>query len=160
MEIKQPPNMSINTPNGYFNLKWTKNFGKLRSDKFLAVQQYVDSQCIERMERYTPAMTGVLCKSPAMHTKIGSGYIYQDGPYARYLYYGEIYGPNIPILENGQIIGFFSHKGKRKAPTGRPLHYSTEKHKLAGKMWFERMKADKKDVILRGAARIAGGKAE
>ncbi len=160
MKISQPPNKSINTPNGYLNLKWTPNFSKLMGDDFLRAQKYVDSTCIRLMIPYTPMITGDLYKSAMLGTKIGSGEIHQNTPYARYLYYGEIYGPNIPIMENGKVIGFFSPKGQRKTPTGRPLQYNTSKHPKAGKMWFERMKADKKEVILRGAANILGGKAK
>lgn len=46
----------------------------------------------------------------------------------------------------------------QKQPTGRPLTYSTERHPLAGKLWFERMKADHKDDILKGAIAIAMGR--
>ncbi len=157
MKIVQPPNKSINTPNGYFNLKWTQNFGKLTNEKFLKAQRFVDSECIRLMIPYTPMNTGILYKSAMLGTKIGSGEIHQNVPYARYLYYGEVYGPNIPIKENGQTIGFFSPKGQRKTPTGRPLQYDKTKHPKAGKMWFERMKADHKDEILQGAAIIVGG---
>ncbi|MGN1130158.1 MAG: minor capsid protein [Ruminococcus sp.] len=156
MKISQPPNKSINTPNGYLNLKWTPNFSKLMGDEFLRAQMFVDKKCIELMKPYTPKNIGVLCNSPVLDTKIGSGEIHQNKPYARYLYYGEIYGPNIPIYENGKVIGFLSPK--KKHSTGRPLQYNTSKNPKAGKMWFERMKADKKEVILRGAANILGGK--
>lgn len=157
MKISQPPNKSINTPNGYLNLNWTPNFGKLMGDEFLKAQRFVDSECIRLMIPYTPMDTGVLYKSAMLGTKIGSGEIHQNTPYARYLYYGEVYGPNIPIMENGQVISFFSPRGQSKSPTGRPLNYSTSKHPKAGKMWFERMKADHKDSILRGASQILGG---
>lgn len=40
-------------------------------------------------------------------------------PYARYQYFGEVYGPNHPITKNGTIVGWFS-KGKRR-PMGREL---------------------------------------
>ena len=45
-----------------------------------------------------------------------------------------------------------------KTPTGRPLTYSTERHPQAGKLWFERMKADHKEDILKGAMAIAMGR--
>ena len=66
-----------------------------------------------------------------------------------------VYGPNIPLYKNGELVGFYSPP--KKYPTGRELKYSTAKHPLAGKMWFERMKKDKKDVILNGTAKILGG---
>ena len=57
-------------------------------------------------------------------------------------------------------MGYFSPKGQKKHPTGKMLVYSRAKHPLAGKMWFERMKADRKKEILQGAAKVAGGTAE
>ena len=95
--------------------------------------------------------------SGAQEQPLGSGELRYLSPYARYLYYGEVYGPNIPIYEGEQLVGFFSPKGKKKHPTGRALIYDTSRHPLAGKKWFERMKADHADEIRAGAAKIAGG---
>ena len=50
-------------------------------------------------------------------------------PYARYVYEGIIYGPNIPITginwETGEtmIRGWFSPPGEKKYPTGRYMSY-------------------------------------
>lgn len=155
MKISQPKNKTINTPNGYLALRWTPNFGKLTSEKFHKAQMFVDSECIRLMKPYTPFRNGFLEKSATLGTVIGSGEIRQIVPYARYQYYGKVYGPNIPIMENGQPIGYFSPPAKH--PTGAELKYSTSKHPQAGKMWFSRMKADHKDEILRGAAKSVGG---
>lgn len=157
MIIKQPANKSINTPNGYLELKWTNNFGRLTGEKLQKAQEFVDSECIRLMEPYTPFRNGILEKSATLGTVIGSGEIRQIAPYARYLYYGQVYGPNIPIIENGKIVGYFSPKGKAKHPTGAEMQYDTTKHPQAGKLWFERMKADHKADILRGAAKVIGG---
>ncbi len=122
------------------------------------VQQFVDSECIRLMKPYTPFQTGVLEQSATVGTKIGSGEIQQTTPYARYLYYGMVYGPNRPIIEGGQVVGFFSPRGVRKQPTGRELKYDKSRHPRAGKMWFERMKADHVRDILNGAGKIAGSR--
>lgn len=114
-------------------------------------QRIVDAAVLRYMDPYVPYNTGVLAKSATLHTTIGSGRIVQKTPYARYLYYGEIYGPNIPITSGGQVIGFFSHPGVPKTPTGRQMQYDTTKHPLAGKLWFERMKADHINDIKREA---------
>ena len=108
------------------------------------------------MVPYTPMDTGAMIQSATAETVIGSGKIQYNSPYARYLYYGEIYGPNVPIKENGIITGYWSPP--HKTPTGRPLTYSTERHPQAGKLWFERMKADHKEDILKGAMAIAMGR--
>lgn len=120
------------------------------------IQQFIDSEVLRLMVPYTPMDTGAMIQSAIAGTVIGSGKIEYNSPYARYLYYGEVYGPNIPKKENGIIVGYWSPP--KKQPTGRPLTYSTERHPLAGKLWFERMKADHKDDILKGAIAIAMGR--
>lgn len=120
------------------------------------IQQFIDSEVLRLMVPYTPMDTGAMIQSAIAGTVIGSGKIEYNSPYARYLYYGEVYGPNIPKKENGMIVGYWSPS--KKQPTGRPLTYSTERHPLAGKLWFERMKADHKDDILKGAIAIAMGR--
>lgn len=123
------------------------------------VQKFVDSKVIKLMKPYTPMDTGMLMTSPTRGTIIGTGKIEYDSdtPYARYQYYGIVYGPiNIPIFENGILIGFRSPP--KKEPTGRKLHYSTEKHPNAQRLWFEQMKADHKDDLLKGAMAIAVGR--
>ena len=117
------------------------------------VQQFVDSEILRLMVPYTPMDTGALVQSATSGTVIGSGKIRYTSPYARYLYYGEVYGPNIPIKENGITTGYWSPP--HKTPTGRPMTYSTAKHPQAGKMWFERMKADHKEDIMKGAMKTA-----
>lgn len=47
-------------------------------------------------------------------------------PYARYQYEGDVYGPNIPIVKNGTIVGWYSKPGVKKHPTGRKLGVSRE----------------------------------
>lgn len=129
-----------------------------------SVQRFIDSEVIRLMGPYTPFRTGSLERSAIISTVIGSGKVRQNTPYARYLYYGEVYGPNLPI-RNGKI-SFNEADGpierwvspKKKSPTGRALKYNTSAHPLAGKRWFERMVADHKDEILNGARKIAGGK--
>ena len=122
--------------------------------KYGPVQKYIDSEVIKQMEPYTPYDTGTMHRSAISGTVIGSGKIKYLSPYARYLYYGVIYGPNIPIKENGIIVGWRSPAKKKKYPTGRPLKYNRDKQPKAGKFWFERMKADKKEQLRRGALEV------
>lgn len=151
MIISQPPD----DINGSLKIKWSSKFSSLTEKEIEKAQRYVDSEVINLIRPYTPMNTGYLYESASVATVIGSGKVVQLGPYARYLYYGVVYGPNIPLYKNGELVGFFSPP--KKYPTGRELVYSTAKHPLAGKKWFERMKADKKDVILNGTAKILGG---
>lgn len=157
MIIKQPTDMNVNTFNGQLSLKWTKTFGNITDTQFQKAQRFVDSECIRLMKPYTPFRNGYLESSATLGTDIGSGEIRQISPYARYLYYGKVYGPNIPMFESGKLIGFFSPPGKKKHPTGAELHFDKSKHPQANKMWFERMKFDHKEEILQGAAKVAGG---
>ena len=116
-----------------------------------AVQKYVDGECIRLMSPYTPAETMYLEQSATLGTVIGSGEIHQVAPYGRFQYYG--------MLMVSSITGSaYARKGESKVLTDTPLEYSKAKHPKAGKMWFERMKADHKDSILRGAAKISGGR--
>lgn len=157
MKIKQPKNMSFD---GSLELEWNPSFGASCTRNFQKAQRFVDSECIEKMKPYTPFRNGFLEQSTTLGTVIGSGEIHQISPYARYLYYGKVYGPNIPVEENGEIVGYFSPRGKKKHPTGKDLKYDTSKHPMAGSFWFERMIADKGDEILQGAAEILGGEAK
>ena len=158
--IKQPKNKKISAiikqQKIEVNLAWNKVFSKEYTDRFNNTQKYVDSECIRLMVKYTPARNNILYKAATLGTKIGSGHIYYNSPYARYLYYGEIYGPNIPIYEQGKLVGFYSPPSK--SPTGREMQYDTARHPQAQKLWFEVMKTNHKDQILRGAAAIASRK--
>ena len=116
------------------------------------VQKAVDAAVIRECFPYVPFDEGILAGSANTATEIGSGEVVYDTPYARYLYYGEVYGPNIPIVENGEIVGWRSPK--EKYPTGRELNFENSREKngpLAGSHWFDRAMADHKDDVLKEA---------
>lgn len=131
--------------------------GKILKNKGLElygpVQKAVDSECIRLVQPYVPFKQGVL--AGAFHrTDIGSGLIIQDTPYARYLYYGELYVD--PITKKGafhdeQSGRFWSRPGVQKEPSGKPLQYDTSRHPQAGPFWFDRMKADHIEDIIKVA---------
>lgn len=121
------------------------------------VQKFIDSKVILLCDPKVPFRTGVLKRSPMIASVIGQGLVIYAAPYARYLYYGEVYGPNIPIFEAGELAGFWSPPGQKKHPTGRKLAYSGAPER--GAFWFERMKAEHGEEIIRGAAALAGGRA-
>jgi hypothetical protein len=110
------------------------------------------------MLEYTPWETGGLAKDPYAHTRIGSGRIIYRAPQARYLYYGEVYGPNIPVFEDnsGETTRWFSPPRQKKHPTGRTLQYSKHANPLAGSFWFERMKADRLPDVIEEVKDAAG----
>lgn len=109
---------------------------------------------------YVPMDEGVLAQSVIVE----KDHIRYPGPYAHYQYVGEVYGPNIPITENGIIVGWFSPPGKKKHPTGRAINYGREKHPLASKEWDKAMMTDKgdvftqqvKDILVRRAKQLYG----
>lgn len=47
-----------------------------------------------------------------------------------------------------------------KTPYARRQYYENRGSGTRGKLWFERMKGNHKDQILRGAANVAGGRGE
>ena len=124
------------------------------------VQQVIDKSVIDFSLKYVPWDAGVLAKSAYGATRIGSGTVVYPGPYAHYQYYGEVYGPNIPVFEDdtGEPTRFFSPPGVKKHPTGKKLQYTPDVNPLAGSFWFERMKADHLNDILQEARNAAGNK--
>lgn len=142
------------------DLNWdaTELLKKVHLEKGGLVQQSIDKSVIDWDMQYCPWETGTLAKSPYSMSEIGSGEVVYAGPYARYLYYGEIMGPNIPVFDDdtGIPTRFWSPPGEPKHLTGRELKFNTDVNPLAGAFWFKRMKADHKDDILREAQRVAG----
>lgn len=128
-------------------LQWNPNFSQRMNRNFNDVQMYVDSTVIRLMIPYTPMRNGILYKSATLGTVIGSGEIHQIAPYAKFQYYGN-------VMVSRLTGSAWARNGESKVLTNRPLHYDTSRHPLAGKLWFERMKADKKDAILQGARRF------
>lgn len=121
------------------------------------VQAAIDNAVIAYSMPYCPWETGTLARSPYTASPPGSGRVIYNTPYARYLYYGEVMGPNIPVFEDdsGTPTRFFSPPGQKKHLTGRNLSYKTDQNPQAGSFWFERMKADHADDILREAKNVA-----
>ena len=131
---------------------------KLNLESGGKVQQIIDKSVIDYDIPYCPFDTGSLASSAYTATVIGSGEVLYPGPYAHYQYYGEVYGPNIPIKDDntGEVTGWFSPPGQKKHPTGRLLTYSQDKNPMAGSFWFERMKADHLDDIIEEAKAAVG----
>lgn len=94
------------------------------------VQKAIDNEVLRRSDPYVPMRTGVLKKSGFLATKIGSGEVVYGAVYADEQYY-------------------------HNAGRGRQ---GTAKGGLRGKYWFERMKVDHLDDILKTANNAAGGK--
>lgn len=124
------------------------------------VQMAIDNAVISYAMPYVPWETGTLARSPYTASPPGGGQVIYQGPYARYQYYGEIMGPNIPVFEDdsGVPTRFYSPPGQKKHLTGRPLTYNTDQNPQAGAFWIPRMLADHMDDILEEARAVANGK--
>jgi len=151
MSIKQPNNAKIKAKKSEVNLIWHNTFGKDSTRKFNTAQKFIDSECIRKMVKYTPAKNMLLSKAAVLGTKIGSGRIFITSPYGRYQYYGKLMVSSL----NGSA---WAKQGEKKVLTGKNLQYSTARHPQAQRLWFEVMKKQHSKAILRGAARISGGK--
>jgi len=93
------------------------------------VQKYIDSEVLRLSDPYIPFLGGGIKDSGPINTILGNGEVKWHTPYSKRQYY-----------ENrGNGAGGLNNGGMR------------------GKMWFERMKADRKDEIIQGAAKLAGG---
>ncbi|MBO5372464.1 MAG: hypothetical protein J6A75_07070 [Lachnospiraceae bacterium] len=123
----------IKTPDGETRLeiRWNSNFGPNISKTFNSVQEFIDSRCLELCEPLIPKDTGILKESGILCTQIGSGEVKYRTPYARRWYY--------------MPASFSEGSGSGMYTKGR------------GNYWFERMKQQHKEQILKGAQRIANG---
>lgn len=135
-------------------IKWNKTPHQLLSDRGLnnggRVQKYVDSEVIRRMKPYTPMLSSTLIRSATISTKIGSGEVKQNTPYARYQYYGK-------LMVSRLTGSAYARQGESKVLTNKNLNYR-KINPNAGAFWFERMKSDHKRAILNGAKKEAGAK--
>lgn len=114
----------------FAGIKFDPNFKANVESHFDRKQKYVDSECLRLSEPYTPLLRHHLLDTGISGTVIGSGEIDYTAPYAKRNYY-----------ENaGRGIEGLNASGGEKG--------------LRGKQWFERMKADHKEEILKGAQEI------
>lgn len=114
-----------------------------------AVQRYIDNAVIKQMEPYIPRADNggfLSTKAALLGTKIGSGLVHMNGPYAKFQHYGKvmIYEPT------GST---YAPRGEKKVVTETDLKYNGAP--MRGAMFFNRMKAAKGQDILRGAQAVA-----
>ena len=150
MKIEFDARLELDDLNAILARRWLLPGGR--------VQTVVDEAVLRYCAPKVPFDTGYLIRQALQTSIIGQGLIVYGTPYARYLYYGEVYGPNIPIFEAGELAGFYSPPGQKKHPTGRALTYQGAPER--GAFWFERMKAEHREDIVREAAAAAGGRAK
>ena len=94
------------------------------------VQKFIDNAVLQHVDKYVPERSGDLKNLAKLTTVIGSGLIRYEVPYAKSNYYSN--------------RGFGTQ--------------GTAQNGLRGRLWFERMKTACRDIIIEGAARMAGGR--
>lgn len=125
-------------------------------------QRAVDTSSLRYSEKYMPMRSGSLIKRTYSETVVGSGELVFPGPYAHYLYHGEVYGPSFPIFDDdsGEPTMWRSRKNIKKHATGKPLNISTEKNPNATSHWWEVAKANHWKQILVEAQKAVRGSSE
>ena len=112
------------------------------------IRLYANAQLARYCDKFVPASPARIM---SQNINITDEYVQYPGPYAHYQYIGVVYGPNIPIMENGTLVGFFSIPNRPKTKTDRKLKYSHDIHPLAQSHWDDaamvRHKGDLKDDI-------------
>ena len=94
-----------------------------------AVQKYIDSEVLRLCERFVPKDSGELISSGIRNTRLGSGEVSYNTPYARRWYY------------------------RNSTNSGEPVHFNEAPQR--GSYWFERMKQQYLNHILEGSKREA-----
>lgn len=92
--------------------------------KFSKAQTFLDSEVLKDSAPFVPMRTGFLMNSGPIGTKLGSGEVIYNAPYARRVYYGTY------------------------------MHFSKDKHPQACAQWFEKAKALKKNEWIKGVDKI------
>ena len=105
---------------------------------------YAHNRLAAYCDPYVPKESGTLSQS----TVATPEYLEYTQPYAHYQYEGVVYGRNIPIIQGGVIVGWFSLPGVKKHPTGRLLTYSKEVNPLATDHWDKAMLTDRKEDFI------------
>lgn len=113
-------------------LVWNRSFLPVRRKRFKKAQEYIDNQCVAKMTPYVPVALSSYHNAGKLRDSVkikSPGVIVYTAPFAKSDYYA---------VKN--------HK---------PPHGGNPK---GTRLWFEVMKSEHGEAILRGAARIAGGK--
>ena len=99
---------------------------------------------------YVPFDTGTL----SQNVEVNANHVMFKQPYAHYMYEGIVYGPNIPIIQDGRVVGYFSRPGIKKSPTGEWLSYDTSHHARATHHWDQVMLSEQGDSFQKQVGKI------
>lgn len=96
------------------------HMNKVQGSKFWT---YAASEWHRLYRPYVPYKEGMLYNTVKISGGGGDGEIEHTVPYAHYAYEGLVYGPNVPIVQGGAVVGYYSPTAP-KHPTGAMMHYS------------------------------------
>lgn len=115
------------------------------------VQKYIDQFVLEQSEPYIPHKSGNLVTSGTNATKIGSGQVIWNAPYAHYMYEG--------LLMISPTTGSsWANKGEQKIykePSTILNYHSGDSNRK--EKWFDRMMINKKEELIAGCQKIVNG---
>ena len=126
---------------------WNKSVREISKEK-LGGQHgmlFLAATAARFMDPYVPADNLVLAQNVTITADADVGHVTYNSPYAHYQWEGEVYGPNYPIKDGGEIMGYYSPP--HKTPTGRRLEYNTFRHPLATDHWDKAMMVARKDDL-------------
>ena len=121
-----------------------------------AAMLFLATEAARLMDPYVPADNLVLAQNIDITADETAGYVTYNSPYAHYQFIGEVYGPNYPIMDGGEIVGFYSPP--HKTPTGGSLKYSTFRHPLATDHWDKAMMTARKEDLVKAYEEYLKGK--
>lgn len=112
-------------------------------------QKVIDSSFMGYMDKYMPMDSGQMITSMYNSTKVGSGVINVNSPYAHYQHEGELYVDpkyNIGAFHDPISGRYWSRPNIKKVASGKKLNYHGGA--LRGDHFVERMLADHFNDIL------------
>lgn len=137
-----------------YQFRWNPEFERHTQDGLARAQRAIDSSVLRFSEPFLPFQSGALRNSGITGTRVGSGQVRWAAPYAHYLYEGKVMGPNTPLHEGGQLVGFFSPRAPKEYTGGELSFHGAPKR---GAKWFERMKRVHAQDIVEAANRAYKG---
>lgn len=96
------------------------------------------------MDPYVPADNLLLAQNVRTYVAGEQGIVHYLSPYAHYQYEGEVYGPNYPIMDGGEVMGLFS---SQKETCREEAEVQKVSHPLATSEWNKAMKTARGDDL-------------
>ena len=123
------------------NIDIAGHLSRVQGERFW---HYAASEWHRLYRPYVPFKEGILYSSVNLSGGGGEGVIEHTAPYAHYAYEGIVYGPNIPIMQGGALVGFYSPIAPKHS-TGRMMHYSG----MGSRHWDEAARPTQLPMLIR-----------